>query len=121
MHKEGTNPDNVQPTDILCDFCGTAWNEQIPVVEGHQGSCICGKCLHVAWDAVVTHKLNDAPPQTEEGAWACTMCLEPRKDPAFNSPIREEAFICRRCIRMAGHILDTDPDHDWSKPIPEDS
>ena len=33
-------------------------------------------------------------------------CLEPRSDPAFQSPIRPEAFICRRCIRLAGRALD---------------
>ena len=43
-------------------------------------------------------------------------CLEPRRDPAFQSPVREEAFVCRRCIRLAGRALDGDPDHDWTKP-----
>lgn len=60
--------------------------------------------------------LNDAPPQTQDEPWTCTMCLENRKDPAFRSPAREEAIICRRCIRLSARALDTDSDYAWSKP-----
>ncbi|MAD19479.1 MAG: hypothetical protein CMJ52_04565 [Planctomycetaceae bacterium] len=66
--------------------------------------------------------MDDAPPQTPEDdvvsgpAWVCTMCLEPRRDPAFRSPVREEALVCRRCIRLAGRALARDPDHDWTRP-----
>lgn len=111
MRREDTDPNNVQPTDVLCDFCGTEWGDDTPIVEGHQGSCVCGKCLSVAWRALVGEKMNDAP----DGG-SCTMCLEERSDPLFRSPIREEALICRRCVRLAARALDIDPDHAWTKP-----
>jgi hypothetical protein len=44
------------------------------------------------------------------------MCLEERSDPLFRSPIRDEALICRRCVRLAARALDIDPDHAWTKP-----
>lgn len=112
MRAEGTDPNNVQPSDVLCDFCETPWKEEAALVEGHQGSCVCGKCLSVAWKALIGGKLNDAP----EGG-SCTMCLEERSDPLFRSPIRPAALICRRCVRLAGRALDKDPDHAWTKPL----
>ena len=45
MRKPGTNENNVEMTDVLCDFCQREWSEDIPMVEGHQGSCVCGNCL----------------------------------------------------------------------------
>ena len=117
MHRPGTNTDDVQPSDILCDFCERPWGDEIPLVEGHQGSCICGNCLTVAWNAVIQAGLNDAPADSEADPWTCTMCLENRKDPAFRSPARQEAIICRRCIRLSARALDTDTDHAWSKPL----
>ena len=116
MHRPGTNPDDVEPSDILCDFCERPWSEEIPFVEGHQGSCICGNCLTVAWAAVIQGGLDDSPEHDEENPWTCTMCLEHRKDPAYQSPLREAALICRRCIRLSARALDTDPDHPWAKP-----
>ena len=119
MHRPGTNPDQVQPSDILCDFCSRSWSDDMAMVEGHQGSCICGQCLTVAWHSVIEARQNDAPPQSEEGTWACTMCLEHRKDAAFRSQVREEALICRRCIGLAARALDLDPDHNWARPSQE--
>ena len=122
MHRPGADPEAILPSDILCDFCTRPWSDDIPLVEGHQGSCICGKCLTTAWRAVIDAGINDAPAQTPEEditsgpTWLCALCLEPRRDPAFQSPVREEAFVCRRCIRLAGRALDGDPDHDWTKP-----
>lgn len=122
MHRPGADTDAMLPTDILCDFCTRPWTDEIPMVEGHQGSCICGDCLTTAWRAVIDAGIDDAPPQSaqtsEEGepAWKCSLCLEAREDPAFRSPIREEALVCRRCIRLAGRALDSDPDHAWNKP-----
>lgn len=122
MHRPGSNPDAMLPSDILCDFCERAWTDEVPMVEGHRGSCICGPCLTVAWQAVIDGGLDDAPPQPPEDsidtppAWICALCLEPRRDPAFQSPLRDEAFVCRRCIRLAGRALHDDPGIDWSKP-----
>lgn len=122
MQRPGADPQAILPSDILCDFCMRSWTDEIPLVEGHQGSCICGDCLSTAWRAVIDAGINDAPPPTTSEApdappsWVCTLCLEPRTDPAFQSPVRPEAFVCRRCIRLAGRALHSDPDHDWHKP-----
>lgn len=121
MHRPGANPDAMLPSDILCDFCQRPWGEDVSMVEGHQGSCICSQCLAAAWQSVINAEIDDAPPPAPEGAepsWKCTMCLEPREDPAFRSPIREEAIVCGRCIRLAGRALGTDPDIDWERPKP---
>lgn len=117
MHRPGADPAAMLPTDILCDFCARPWQDDIAMVEGHRGSCICGDCLATAWRAVIEGGLDDAPaPKAGEEPWTCTLCLEQRTDPAFRSPVREEALICRRCIRLASRALDDDPDHDWRKP-----
>ncbi len=119
MHRPGADTDAMLPTDILCDFCTRPWTDEVPMVEGHQGSCICGDCLATAWRSVIDAGIDDAPAQAaeeSEPAWKCSLCLEAREDPAFRSPIREEALVCRRCIRLAGRALDSDPDHDWRKP-----
>lgn len=99
-------------SDVLCDFCHREWVEEIAMVEGHQGSCICGRCLRVAWDQVVEGGLDDS---IED--WTCTMCLEKREDPCHRSPLHEEAFICRRCIRLSAQALRKD-DEAWDAPGP---
>ena len=122
MHRPGADPEAILPSDVLCDFCARPWTDGAPMVEGHRGSCICGDCLATAWRAVIDAGVDDRPPEDPDRPadaaplWTCALCLEPRSDPAFQSPIRPEAFICRRCIRLAGRALDGDPDHDWSKP-----
>lgn len=113
MRKPDTNPDNVKESDILCDFCHREWIDSIPMIEGHHGSCICGKCLDVAWSAVVSSNLDDS---IED--WKCTMCLEHRTDPCYRSPAYEEAFICRRCIRLTAQVLRKDDPESWDAPGP---
>lgn len=113
MRRSETNPENVQMSDVLCDFCHREWSDEIPMVEGHQGSCICGKCLDVAWSAVVVNELDDSI-----DGWKCTMCLEERSDPCYRSPAHDEAFICRRCIRLSAQVLRKDDNKDWDAPGP---
>ncbi|MFO0873344.1 MAG: hypothetical protein U0575_05170 [Phycisphaerales bacterium] len=111
MHRPGTNPDRVEPSDVLCDFCRREWTEDRAMVEGHHGSIVCGACLRVAYAAVVDAGANDAV----EG-YRCTMCLESRSDPAWRSPAHPEAFICGRCIHLAARQLERDPDVGWTRP-----
>ena len=113
MHKPGTNPDNVQMSDVLCDFCRREWTEDLPVVEGHQGSIVCGHCLAVAYREVVLGKRGNAP----EG-YKCVMCLENRggSELAWQSPAYPEAVICKRCINQAAAVLSKDKDYGWTKP-----
>ncbi len=110
MRREGTDPDNVRMSDVLCDFCRTEWTEDLPMLEGHQGSCICAKCLSVAYAA--TH--TPAPPSASPVD--CRMCLEKRDDPAWISPVDETAAICQRCAELAAASLEKDPDFHWRRP-----
>ena len=119
MRKPDTDPDSVEMSDVLCDFCHREWTEDIPMVEGHQGSCICGQCLTVAYHEVLVTRT--AP----SGKYTCTMCLEKPDDrdaegrpdePGWQSPACEDAAICRRCIKRASGTLHKDPDFNWRKP-----
>ncbi len=123
MRKPGTDETNVQMTDVLCDFCHRQWSEEIPMLEGHKGSCICGRCLRIAYTEVLLHKQSSAPAE-----FTCPMCLETTADraeldrgdePGWQSPMHEEAVICRRCIKLASGALHKDKAFDWSKPTIE--
>ena len=109
MHRDGTDPENVQLEDILCDFCSeAAWAAGSPCIEGHRGSVICGKCLSVAFVSIVTCKV-------EEQEAECVMCLEKRATPMWKG-LRDEALICRRCVKQSAGVLQNSPAYDWSKP-----
>ena len=108
MRREGTNPDDVQPEDVLCDFCHkAAWADDAPCVEGHHGSIICGDCLTHAFAALAQGGAGSSEP--------CTMCLEVRDEYAWHGT-QTEAHICRRCIKQAAGALHKSTDWDWSKP-----
>ncbi len=111
MRRPETDPDNVQMSDVLCDFCRREWTEDLPVIEGHQGSVICGHCLAVAYRMVMLGKSGNAP----EG-YKCVMCLEHRSDQAWQSPAHPEACICKRCTNQAAATLSKDKDYGWQKP-----
>lgn len=111
MQRENADPNDMQVSDFLCDFCGRTWNGAFPMVEGHQGSLICGGCLTVAFSETAIAGTDMAP----AGA-TCTMCLEEREDPMWASAAREGAYACRRCLKQGAGRLHTDPDWDWSKP-----
>ena len=109
MRRQGTNPDNVQPEDVLCDFCSAAaWADEQPCIEGHHGSIICGDCLARAWTAVQIDKVS-----ADSGT--CTMCLEAREDPGWHGS-GDASYICRRCIKQAAGALHKSKDWDWVKP-----
>lgn len=121
MRKPGTDENNVQMSDVLCDFCQREWTEEVAMIEGHQGSCICGNCLTMAYRAVVVEGQPDAAPAD----YFCVMCLERGDDrramerggePGWQSPVREEACVCRRCIKLAAGALHKDKDFAWRKP-----
>jgi hypothetical protein len=112
MHREGIDDNNVQPEDILCDFCGnTAWANDVPCVEGHQGSIVCGNCLTVAYTELV---LAEEGASTEE---TCRMCLEHREDPVWAGAVEPIALICQRCTKMAAAALNKSKTWEWSKPV----
>ncbi|MCH8823616.1 MAG: hypothetical protein IH984_08930 [Planctomycetes bacterium] len=120
MRKPNTDESNVQMSDVLCDFCHRQWTEEIAMLEGHQGSCICGRCLTLAYTDIILNEIDAAPQQ-----FACPMCLETSDDrasldradePAWQSPLYEEAVICKRCIDLAATALNKDKDNNWKKP-----
>jgi hypothetical protein len=113
MQREGADPNDMQVSDFLCDFCGRAWDGAFPMVEGHQGSLICGNCLSVAYTQTVLNKQHLAP----AGA-TCTMCLEERDEPVWASPVRDGAHACTRCLKQGAGRLHKDQDWDWTKPEP---
>jgi hypothetical protein len=115
MHKPGTDPDNVQMSDVLCDFCGVEWTEDRPMVEGHQGSVICGDCLTAAYRGLVGNGGESERKAAETSGVRCTMCLERRDEPMWRNSTHE-ASICLRCAKRSSGLLHKDPDWDWRKP-----
>lgn len=120
MRRPGTDESNVQMSDVLCDFCHREWSEAEPMIEGHRGSCICGKCLTMAYRQIILHEAG----ASEE--FKCTMCLEEGNDrkalnrsgePGWRSPMYEDAAICRRCIKLAAGALHKSKEFSWQKPV----
>lgn len=111
MQRAGADPDNMLPSDFVCDFSRREWDGAFPMVEGHRGSLISGDCLSLAYRFVVLEEQTALAP-----GYTCTMCLEERKDRCWQSPAHPEAVICLRCIRQGATKLHTDPDWDWQKP-----
>lgn len=110
MHK--SRPDG-SLIESACDFCGRVWDPQGAemMIEGHQGSLICLKCLSLAYAQVVLHGAGD-----EHRARRCTMCLEDRAQPQWESPVHPDRRICLRCIKQSATALEKDPDTGWKRP-----
>ena len=113
MHREGADPNNMQFEDFLCDFCAQQWSADRPFVEGHRGSCICGKCLTLAFADIAVYFVSDPPRDGE----LCTLCLEAKPDtPHWRSPLNDDKIACKVCVKRAAGVLLKDPDTDWTKP-----
>jgi len=110
MRKPGCNEDNVQMSDVLCDFCMQEWTDDRPMVEGHQGSCVCGQCLADAYRAMV---LTEVP--VPEAAAKCILCLETRNEPTW-SHRPDGPRACRRCVRQSAAVLQKATEFGWRKP-----
>lgn len=111
MQKPETNEQDVQMSDILCDYCNAHWTDDRPMVEGHQGSCICSNCLSIAFAELVHRKHSSAA----EG-YKCQLCLEERDEIGWQSPVNPEFTACRRCVNQSARVLAKDPDYGWSLP-----
>ena len=111
MRREGTNEDNLLPEDFLCDFCGNHWAEDRPMVEGHRGSLICGRCLTVAFAEVVNLGGGETVPEII----TCLLCLQHQETPHWKGP-RENTWACTKCIRQSAAILQKDKESGWKKP-----
>lgn len=137
MRREGCDENNLQPTDFLCDYCGSTWSDDRPMVEGHRGSLVCAKCLNLAfdllWNRAPAWDGKGPPPPTPpdlampEGA-LCRMCLEHREEPSWQSPMEvgEEnpelaeqsggAWLCKRCAKQSVVMLERDPELKYTRP-----
>ena len=120
MRRPECDPNDVRMSDVLCDFCGREWTEALPMVEGHQGSCICGDCLRDAYRTVVLGAAGASGPSR------CALCLEEREDPSWApgpggprpAPSTDAAAprACRRCVKQSAAVLQKDPDLGWRRP-----
>ena len=97
---------------ISCDFCGTDWDELIPMIEGHRGSVLCLACLKQA--------LDNATPADEP--FECTLCLSGKPagvkvwrhpGPQASEGLNAGATLCWGCIRLAAKGFHKDPDVDF--------
>src|SRR5262249_62346842 len=93
-----------------CDFCRARFGEA-PMIEGHQGSLMCLSCLTVAYADVAL-----AGGGHENTGKKCTMCLEERQQPQWQSPAQAEARVCLRCIKQAATALEKDPEVGGRRP-----
>lgn len=118
MRREGCDEDNLAMEDFLCDYCGNEWTDDRPMVEGHHGSCVCGRCLTVAYTELgLTVRGGDSGSSEGVPAGAkCNLCLEVREESIWKSPVRE-AYLCRRCAKQSAGVLQKDKDNAWSKPV----
>ena len=80
------------------------------MVEGHQGSLVCGRCLRIAYEEVVVGAQGQGP------GLMCTMCLEERDQPAWRSPAHDDAVICLRCIKLSARAMEKDMESGWKRP-----
>ncbi len=100
---------------ISCDFCGTDWDQQTAMVEGHHGSVLCLECFKQA--------RKQMTPAAR--AFDCTLCLQTRptdtphwRHAPFASPppgFNPEAVVCEPCLKQAAAAFHKDPDVPWSK------
>lgn len=99
---------------ISCDFTGTDWDEELPMIEGHKGSVLSLGALAMA--------VEQAAPAKEQ--FECTMCLRTHQpltkawrhaDPPPNA--NPKAVICWDCIQQADRSFAQDPDTEWTRHI----
>ncbi len=112
MRREGCDEDNLKPEDFLCDFCGQTWALERPMVEGHRGSLACARCLALAFDELWNRGAASPAP----GGVPCVMCLEQRDEPHWHSPMRESAWLCKRCAKQSVVMLERDPEANFKRP-----
>ena len=111
MRREGTDENNLAPEDFLCDFCGNHWADDRPMVEGHRGSLICGKCLSVAYAVVINNNAGELVPEVV----TCALCLQHQETPHWKGAL-DNAYVCTKCIRQSAAILQKDKETGWKKP-----
>lgn len=112
MHRHGADPENMTAEDFLCDFCESCYAPDRPMVEGHRGSLICGRCLGTSFAALWYANSGEPAPKGE----VCLLCLSENGDPIWRSPVRTTSFICKRCSKQSVVMLERDADSGWKRP-----
>ncbi len=113
MHRPGADPNNMTAEDFLCDFCGSPWADDRPMIEGHRGSCLCVKCLSVAYRVLAIDDDGVEPSADTK----CVLCLtEGGEFPLWESP-STGAMGCAQCVKRAAGVMHKDPDIPWTKPV----
>jgi len=113
VHREGADPHNMTAEDFLCDFCGSHWAEDRQMIEGHRGSCLCVKCLSVAYRTLAI----DDDGVTPNDETTCVMCLTTGGEfPLWESP-STGSLACAQCVKRAAGVVHKDPDIGWTKPV----
>jgi hypothetical protein len=105
------DPASTDQAFFKCDFCFKPWADDRPMVEGHHGSLICASCLTVAYTEII---INESP--SVPSVASCSLCLEERDQPGWQSPMTDAAVICLRCVKQSATVLEKDEDQDWNKP-----
>lgn len=119
MRREGSDENNLAPEDFLCDFCARTWAGDRPMIEGHRGSLVCGKCLAIAFDELWNRAAGEDLPKDlgPEGSLpTCAMCLESRAEKHWHSPARDAAWLCKRCTKQSVVMLERDPESGFTRP-----
>jgi hypothetical protein len=125
MHRPGSNPEQMSETDFICDFCGSTWKPDRPMVEGHKGTLICGVCLTSACRQVLVDNAGITVPQHV----ACTLCLLNKSGDYWQSATRVDVSeseiviepepgnaVCRWCIEKSAGMLEKDGEGGWKRP-----
>ncbi|MCB9845477.1 MAG: hypothetical protein H6811_05790 [Phycisphaeraceae bacterium] len=95
-----------------CDFCGSGWSEQRPMVEGHRGSLICAPCLRLAYASVMLRGEGIGP----RAGIGCVLCLRTVDGPHWVGPHDESVVACRECIERSARVLEKDAESGWTRP-----
>ncbi len=107
MHDHGKDGNEY----FKCDFCCRAWAEDLPMVEGHRGSLICGECLTMAFSAV-----NGAGAQVMGDQGSCALCLQYKSTAAYESPTVPGCWACQECITRSAVLMERDNEVGWTRP-----
>ncbi len=104
---------------ISCDFCGSDWDQQAAMIEGHHGSVLCLECFKSAY-------VEAAAAASDAGRdFSCSLCLRTldgavphwRHPPLASPPpgFNPEAVVCGDCLKQAAGAFHKDPDVPWSR------
>ena len=100
---------------LSCDFCGTDWDNESAMVEGHRGSILCLPCIEKA--------RVEVEDQENDGLFKCTLCQQEKEGSTIQSwrhtsatvspGLNAEAQMCEDCLQQAVRVMKKDKSVDW--------